>query len=35
MTEPTRHIVFHPSMRGSLLQALKTLGRPDEVVAIL
>lgn len=31
---PIRHVVFNPSARGSLLQALKALGRRDEVVAL-
>lgn len=34
MTQPTRHIVFHPSARGSLLQALRSIDRRDDVVAL-
>ncbi|QZO00880.1 DUF1835 domain-containing protein [Chenggangzhangella methanolivorans] len=31
---PIRHVVFNPSARASLVEALKSLGRPDEVVAL-
>ncbi|PZQ15866.1 MAG: hypothetical protein DI565_08540 [Ancylobacter novellus] len=34
MDRPTRHVVFNPSARSSVLQALKALGRPDDVVAL-
>ncbi|WP_020177722.1 DUF3658 domain-containing protein [Methylopila sp. M107] len=35
MAKPTRHVVFSPSTRGSLLQALKTAGRPEDNVVAL
>ncbi|MFC7051581.1 DUF3658 domain-containing protein [Hansschlegelia quercus] len=34
MARATRHIVFSPSARSSLLQALKAVGRKDDVVAL-
>lgn len=34
MEKPTRHVVFNPSVRGSLLQYLKQIGRQDDVVAM-